>query len=288
MACMPGLPPHPIGRAQSWKDVDADIRAYVERTVRTFTDELGDRLAGVVLHGSLAAGCFYRAKSDLDLLVVVKDGLSVEARERIALALARQADTRPILGDLELSVLRAADATDFRHPSPFELHYSQTWRERMLAGNVDYAADRTDSDLAGHVTVARARGVSLYGPEPCALFGEVSASAFLESVRDDVVWSLSGDHLLESPYYGVLNACRALRAHVEGVEEAMRRAYSKEEGGAWALTYLPERHRRIVEQALACYRSDRPVSEAERLTDGHAWDVEALRAFRDHVAAVLL
>lgn len=284
---MHGLPPHPRGRAQAWSDVDADVRAYVEAAVRTHALRLGDRLVGVVLHGSLATGCFYRAKSDLDLLVVVKDGLSVDERDQIALELSRNARTRPILGDLELSVLRAAAAADFRHPCPFELHYSQMWRDRMLAGEVDYAGDPVDGDLAGHVTVARARGVSLYGPEPRELFGEVPTSAFLDSVRDDIAWCLTGDHLLESPYYGVLNACRTLRGHLEGVEQAMRHAYSKEEGGEWALTHLPERHRPVVEQALACYRSDRPVSEAERATDGHGWDAEALRSFRDHVAARL-
>ena len=285
---MHGLPPHPSGRAQSWSGADPDVQAYVEAAVRVFVRELGDRLAGVVLHGSLAAGCFYRAKSDLDLLVVVKDGLTVDERKRIALTLAGNARTRPILGDLELSVLRIAAAADFRHPCPFELHYSQTWRHRMLAGEVDYAGDPVDGDLAGHVTVARARGVSLYGPQPRELFGEVPASAFLDSVRDDIAWSLSGDHLLESPYYGVLNVCRTLRTHVEGAEQAMRCAYSKEEGGEWALTHLPERHRPLVAQALACYRSDRPVSEAERQADGHGWDAGALRSFRDDLAARLL
>ena len=41
-----------------------------------FTEEtrniLGDELVGVYLHGSAAMGCFNPAKSDLDLLIVVK------------------------------------------------------------------------------------------------------------------------------------------------------------------------------------------------------------------------
>ncbi|ACQ78717.1 conserved hypothetical protein [Beutenbergia cavernae DSM 12333] len=275
------LTPHPPDRAQSWATADPDIRSYVSAAVGLFTDELGDGVAGVVLHGSLAAGCFYRAKADLDLLVVVADPIEPTSRARLSRGLAQLAGTRPILGDLEVSAITAAAAATFRHPSPYELHYSAAWRDAVLEGRVDVAAQQVDGDLAGHVVVSRARGVALLGPPPVELFGAVPLEAFRDSVGADLAWTLSDDHLLESPYYGVLNVARTLRADAVGIERAVAEGTSKEEGALWALANLPEPRRGVVAQALACYRSGRPVSEAERPTDGHDWDPAALRAFRD-------
>lgn len=250
--------------------------------VAVFDDDPDARVRGAYLQGSLATGCFHRAKSDLDLLIVVDDPLPATARARTARRLAEASLTRPILGDVELSVLTAANARTFVHPSPFELHYSETWRAAILADEVDYTEERTDEDLAVHVTMTRARGLSLAGPPPHELLGPATPAAYVDSVIGDIEWLLSDDNLLGSPYYGVLNICRTLRGIGLGVEEAMREGTSKEEGGLWALETLPAVHRRLVEQALACYRSARPVPESERRTDGHGWDTEALRAFADH------
>jgi streptomycin 3"-adenylyltransferase len=60
--------PHPRGRAQHWHTADDDLRAFVDGIVAELANVLGDRLIAVTLHGSLAAGCFYRAKSHVDLL----------------------------------------------------------------------------------------------------------------------------------------------------------------------------------------------------------------------------
>lgn len=274
--------PHPPGRAQGWTTADPDLRSYLEQTVALFVRELGANLVGVVLHGSLAAGCYYRAKSDLDLLVVAEDSLSPRTRERIGLQLARRATGRPTLGDLELSLIRTADAQHVQHPCPHELHYSDSWRDRILAGEVDFAAEQRDPDLAAHAAVARARGVALYGGPPQDLFGPVPASAYIDAIIGDVAWTLDGDHLLETPFYGVLNACRTLQLAELGVEHAMEHAYSKEEGALWALQHIASEHCPVVEQALACYRSSRTVTAAERTTDGHAWDVRALAEFRTY------
>jgi streptomycin 3"-adenylyltransferase len=60
-------------RGQLWNDCDADIRAFAERVVEGFRVRLGEELIGVYLHGSLAMGCYRRAKSDLDLLIAGRE-----------------------------------------------------------------------------------------------------------------------------------------------------------------------------------------------------------------------
>jgi streptomycin 3"-adenylyltransferase len=267
--------PHPADRAQSWDDCDADVREYVTGTPAA----VGIPLVGAYLHGSLAMGCFYRAKSDLDLLLVVEEPLNDRQRERASLALAMRSDRRPITGDLELSILTRRQARAHEHPRPYEVHYSAAWTERILLGRMHYAdRHQADPDLAAHITVTRSRGVTLIGEPPQDVFAPVPESDYKAAVLADLAWALKDERLLESPYYGVLNACRVIAM----LQSPPGTVLSKEEGALWALEELPGRHRPIVEQALACYRSARPVSLEERATDGHAWDADALRAFAAH------
>ena len=45
------------------------VRDHIEVAVRGFQEILGGKLTGVYLHGSLAAGAFNRAKSDILLVI---------------------------------------------------------------------------------------------------------------------------------------------------------------------------------------------------------------------------
>ncbi len=252
--------------------------------VAAFQQALGSGLVGVYLHGSLAMGCYYRPKSDLDLLVVVGERLDPTVRRELALMTADLSGARPTLGNLELSVLWQGHTRHFAHPSPYELHYSAAWRERIRRGEVDYATDGRDPDLAAHCSVVRVRGVALVGPPIAEIFGPVPWDDYLDAVLDDYRWIVEDDHILETPVYGVLNCCRALALLTEG-EGTVR---SKEEGGLWGLTHLPVEHRPLIEQALRCYRSPDRIDEAHRRTGGMAWDAEALRRFRDDTVQMVL
>jgi predicted nucleotidyltransferase len=268
-------------RPQRWDDCDEEVRAWVDAVAGVFRDELGAALVGVYLHGSLATGCYRRPKSDVDLLVVARDPLSDEVRGRIARWLLALADARPTVGYLELSVVLERHARHFVHPLPYELHFNDHLGDAVRAGTYRHPPDARDPDLTAHVTVARARGVALAGPPPAEVFGPVPWDDFVWGVLDDFAWIVEGDHVLESPFYAVLNACRVLQL----LEEGEGTIANKEEGGLWALAHLPPEHRPVVEAALACYRSGAPVTPATRKTGGLAWDAAALRAFRDHAAA---
>jgi predicted nucleotidyltransferase len=257
--------PHPRDRAQSWADCDTDLRQYVEQALAA----TGLQPTGVYVHGSLAMGCFYRAKSDVDLLVVVRDALKPEQREHTARVLAERSSIRPMLGDLELSVLTERHAAEGKRE--YEEHYSAYWTEKILAG--EYAGPGTDADLAAHLSVVRSRGVTVSGRSPAEVFAEVPYDEYLRAIEAD----LEDVDLVAEPYYGVLNACRVLMVR------SSPQVVSKDEGGEWGLATLPEEHKSVVEQALRCYRSARPVPPEERGTDGHEWDRHALEAFRRYV-----
>ena len=250
------------------------------RTVHSFRDFLGVNLTGTYLHGSLASGSYYRAKSDIDLLVVVEEPLVEDERCRFALLCLSLSDKRPTLGDIELSVILELNAREFVHPLPYEVHYSSTHRDRILAGRQEYARNGTDRDLAAHCTVLKARGVRLDGAPIHEVFGAVPFEDYVDAVLYDLDSILEGDNILEGPHYGVLNTCRVLQV----LEEGEGTVPNKEDGAVWALDHLPSEHHKLIRQALQSYQSEVPVHEAEMRTGGLSWDESRLRAFRDYVS----
>jgi predicted nucleotidyltransferase len=275
---------HKVGRGQSWASADRDVRDYIRdvvEIVRAILEPNG--FVGAYLHGSLAMGSFYRPKSDIDLLLVVKQGLTPEQRRNLALRLCELSDARPVLGDLEVSVLRETETQHFHHPLPHELHYSAYWKQHILADKVDYATGGTDGDLAAHCASMRARGMSLAGRPIEKVFGPVPIEDTRRSILADLDDIMSDGVLSVSPVYGVLNACRVLALQAQGWSHVI----SKDEGGEWALRHLPEPHRRVVAQALSCYRSSETVTPELKLRDGHDWDQDALDGFGAYIRATV-
>jgi streptomycin 3"-adenylyltransferase len=285
MSSQPIAHEHERGRPQSWETADAEIRAFVEESVSKVGRELErSGFVGAYLHGSLAMGSFYRPKSDIDVLFVVEDRLDPDSRRDLAEVLCDCSDGAPAIGDLEVSVIRRSDARNFRQPLPYEVHLGENLKASLRDGSFDFTRERTDPDLAAHCTAVRARGVVLRGQPIGEVFGPVPSSANRSAILGDLAWILEDDHMIESPYYGVLNCCRVLELTSTG----WNGVFSKEEGGEWALEHLPEQYHPVVAQALACYRSPTAVPPEKRRTDGHDWDESALHVLRDYVAIRML
>jgi len=277
------LEAEPAGRPQSWRHCDPDIAAFVEGTVRVLEHELGPDLTGVYLHGSLAMGSYFRPKSDIDLLAVVERPLPTEQRRSIARSLAAHMRIRPIVGDLELSVITAQTARAVPVPVPYQVHVSGMWGERILSDEVSFDGDFTDPDLPAHLTHVRQRGITLVGPPICDAFGEIAWDGFVTAVEEDSAWVLADGNLLQSPLYGILNVCRVLQLR----HQRDRQVHSKDEAARWALAHLPPTHHNVVRQAWTAYRSEAEVASSERQTAGLTWPGEDLRNFRDFARSEL-
>lgn len=168
-------------------------------------------------------------------------------------------------------------------PMPYQVHYSEEWHDRIVAGEVDYAADGTDLDLIAHVTHLVQRGVTLHGAPHLEVFGVPPWSAYLDAVMADFRWLLDDEHVAETPYYAVLSICRTLQL-MSGNE---RRVRSKDEGGEWGLNNLPREHHALIGLALAAYRSGAPVTVERSHFGTVAWDAQQLLAFRDYARSRL-
>lgn len=269
-------------KAQSWENCDADIKQFVLDLVNVLENELGDNLIGIYLHGSLAMGCYYRPKSDLDIIVVAQNRIGGEVAKQAGIAIAKQADKRPTTGNVELSIITADTAKHIPVPVPFELHYSTEWHDKALNGNIEYNSSKTDIDLLSHLMYVQQRGVVLTGKSLQEVFGEYDWQHFMDAVIDDFEWILEDEHIVETPFYGVLNICRVLQL----ISENSKTVHSKDEGGEWGLENLPAEFRPLIQKALDVYRSSDDVNEAERRTGGQDWNKNKLLAFRDYARKV--
>lgn len=216
---------------------------------------LGDNLVGIYLHGSLAMGCFNPERSDIDLLVVTRHVMPIEIkRDMVELLLRSSQAPQPI----EISFLVEPEMHPFRHPLPYDLHYSESWRERYTEAlaNGSWLAwndePRFDYDLAAHLTIVRARGICLYGKPAQDVFPVVPAPSYADAILRDFDEALRERE--QMPVYFVLNACRVLAFLREG------HIFSKDEGDSWGLHALPTEQRDIVAWALDMYRGTRPFA----------------------------
>ena len=231
-----------------------ELRELLDVFAMNSMNILGNNLTGIYLHGSAAMECFNEKKSDIDILVVVKNGISKEIKRQymdMVVALNREAPSKGI----ELSIVKEAVCKPFVYPTPFELHFSIAHLNWYLSNPEDYIEnmDGTDKDLAAHFTIVYHRGKTLYGREIKSVFSEVSSEDYMDSILCDV--QNAKEDIIENAMYIILNLCRVLAYKKEKL------ILSKQEGGAWAIQYIsnPE-YKKTILSALEEYKTGNAMS----------------------------
>ncbi|TCI26407.1 DUF4111 domain-containing protein [Exiguobacterium sp. SH5S13] len=185
-------------------------------------------LEHLYLHGSIAMGGFHPEHSDLDFLIVTSRPLSPEEKLALTrLCLVTSNEPYPI----ELSVLTVRDLTAWRHPSPFDFHYSEGWRTRFESalrnrGVAMLQSGMTDPDLAAHVRVTCERGLVLYGEALKDVIVGFKEADYMDALMCDANDCLDSIH--DTPVYSVLNLTRVLAYCSD------RLVLSKQEALDWA------------------------------------------------------
>lgn len=213
---------------------------------------LEDNLTGIYLHGSAAMGCFHEEKSDIDLLLVVKESLSDEKKRRFMDKVIALNELAPAKG-LEFSVVLQDVCNPFVYPTPFELHFSIAHLNWYQVNPDDYIEKMkgTDKDLAAHFTVLRSRGKVLYGKAVKEVFGAVREEYYFDSIWNDICGAR--EEILENPTYIILNLCRVLAFRKDNC------ILSKREGGEWGLSHLPGKYTKLIADAMAEYAGGSPL-----------------------------
>ena len=236
-----------------WQNCPPEFRQQVLGLQTEFLNILGSELSGFYLHGSLVSGCFNPTKSDLDLLALTHSPLKPDQKVQLANCLLENS-RQP--APLEISFLNEKDLFPWRHPCPYDFHYSEGWRERFSNAQPDPQAElwldkeHLDEDLAGHITFLHAKGICLYGRPISEAFPAVPWTDYLGSILADYEWGK--DRSETYPVNLILNTCRTAAALLEN------RVLSKSEGGLWGLQKLPADLRFLIRKALDVYDNNHP------------------------------
>ncbi len=243
-----------------WNDCPPMVRRQSNLIRSYLSDYLGEALAGVYVHGSLALGRFLPARSDLDMLIVVDRPLAPEQRYKLMIAFL-SLHKQPV--PVEASIVLKSDLEAWSHPLPYQFHFSEHWRKRfeaMEAREDDtfwrFRGQATDPDLACHVRLAKLSGICLHGPAASELLPDVPEEHFRDAIRRD-----ADDHLRASgdlEFGGILSLLRIWSYREDGV------IYSKSDAGRWAAERLAEPQRSIVLGAVAEYESNGSPAELDQ------------------------
>ncbi|MDY2938849.1 MAG: DUF4111 domain-containing protein [Fusicatenibacter sp.] len=208
---------------------------------------LKSNLIGIYLHGSAVMGCYNPAKSDIDLITVVKEKMTPDSKRAFMDMVVNLNELAPAKG-IEMSIVTGNVCNPFLYPTPFELHFSVAHLAWYKENPNDYIAkmNGVDKDLAAHFTVILKRGKCLYGLPIEEVFGEVPREAYLDSIRNDIADARTA--ITRDTMYITLNLARVLAYQRDGI------VISKKEGGEWALRNLSAEYHPLLKDALREYQ----------------------------------
>lgn len=223
-----------------------------------------ENLTGIYLHGSLAMGCFNPNKSDIDLIIVIRNNITDIQKLQFMNHIAELNKTAPGKG-IELSIVKEDYCKNFLYPTPFELHFSNAHLQWFIDNPNDYIhkMNGTDKDLAAHFKIIKKYGIVLQGEAINDVFADVPEKDYVDSIWFDIKGAK--EDILEEPIYVILNLCRAAAFLKSDL------ILSKKQGGEWALQNLSTQYHTLISNAVQSYmlenEMDADPMEAQKFAD---------------------
>lgn len=243
----------------SWESCAIDVKDFVMNLLCETKEVLKEDFVGFYLHGSLAMGGFHPKNSDIDILIVTITPMAVQAKRELAQLLLKRSN-KPF--PIEMSCLNVKQLKNWVHPSPFDFHYSEYWRERYEAdldmGTNQYLNDhlKTDADLAAHITITTERGICVEGAPIVEVFPAIPHAHYVAAIMSDFEACLVD--IEKDPVYCTLNLLRVLWYLQEGVIS------SKQEAGQWGLRSLPKGMTATIQKVIDRYSGEESSDDFEQ------------------------
>lgn len=235
-----------------WETCPQEVRDFIRNLNKGIQRIIKENFVGFYIHGSLAMGGFNPRSSDIDVLVVTNKAIGVEIKWLLAHFFLEYSNS-PF--PVEISFLNKEQLKDWKHPCPFDFHYSEFWRKRhqdaLISETFNFLQKEksTDTDLAAHITVTSHRGICVYGDAIAEVFPIVPQSDYISSIMGDFKDCIR--NIENEPVYCSLNLIRVFWYLKEGVIS------SKQEAGNWGLGILPQDLRTTVEKAINTYTGNK-------------------------------
>jgi predicted nucleotidyltransferase len=231
-----------------------DVNATLGLLLARMRAVLGAKLVGLYLYGSLAAGDFDPASSDVDFVAATTARLDDGELAQVAAMHAEMVASGGKWGKrlegayFPLDALRRHNPRDMRHP--------------FLSSTTPFGVHDLGWDWVINRQTLRERGVVVDGPPPATLIDPISRAELTHAVR--MLLRTDWSHYLDDPKllrtrnyqaFAIFTMCRALYALERG------EFVSKSTAAAWAEQKLDARWRPLVARARA-WRADKAVDDA--------------------------
>jgi hypothetical protein len=235
-----------------WEHSPKDIYNDVMTCVETLSQSLREDLTGVYLHGSLALNCFNPQRSNINLLVVIKQDITEPTLwDVIRLMIRHSGKPYPYM----LAIVKESALFPWRYPVPFEFYYSEPIRmfyETMLTEGIQKRnTQATHHDLALHIACVRHHGICLAGQEVDYTFPVIPRLDYVDALMREV--RSQYDNVMFDPVLAILTLCRAYYFLAEG------KLASKDEAAVWVLKSLKADFYPVVSCLLDYYRGDADI-----------------------------
>jgi hypothetical protein len=221
-----------------------DVNALIDRLLSDVRTAVGPHFIGMYLHGSLAAGDFDLARSDIDFVMVTREELPSDIVNALAAMHERVA------------------ASDLKWSTNFEGSYISARAIRRYAApgsthpaiRVDgsFGLDEHRSEWVIQRHVIREQGIIVVGPSPDTLIDPVSPADLKQAVSQllEEWWrpQLANPFRLSSSEYqayAILTMCRARFTLACGA------IASKPQAAAWARENLDSRWAGLIDRAVS-------------------------------------
>lgn len=179
---------------------------------------------GMYIHGSYAEGTFKWERSDIDIIVLINNKLSVIEKEQLLDLFVNNSEKCPKKG-IEISFLNIYSLNNEKHPFSYEFHYSPYWYSHIEENLCQIKTDRIkyDPDIASHIMNLWTHSVVIEGPEVANIFPKIKGSEFIDSIEDTLIDNVDA----------IMNLCRKHYYIRYG------KLLSKYEGLTWAISEFP-------------------------------------------------
>lgn len=252
------------------------IPSEADKALLIIKKQLAKSLLAVYLHGSAVAGGL-RPHSDVDLLVVIDQPLTPEAREHLAAELMMISGRYPFDPDgrrpLELLVFLRTDLAAPPYPARCEFIYGEWLRHDYARGEIPKPV--YDPELTLVLAQSRQEAKPLLGPNASELLPAVPRPDIHRAIGDalpTLIDTLQGDERNV-----LLTLARMWRTLMTG------EFVSKDVAANWATARLPAEQAAILDDARAAY-----LGKGEGDWQNRQQDVRrTVNSLHDHVLANL-
>jgi len=241
-------------KLQNIDKLPSEVIPVLQKHSDILLDLLGKKLTGIYVHGSAAMGGFTFKQSDFDYLAIISSPLTPEERQKLSKSFLEIYGEDVPGNGVEMSIVVAKFAgKGFRYPTPYEFHMGT--KEQVEFHGLPHKSEMTDIDLSAHFTIAKKRGICVYGKSIEEVFVDIPRKYYLDSIAKDSEESFNniqektGVEKCIVPKYAVLNFCRVIAF----IEESL--ITSKVEGAEWALKNLLGKYHPVILAALQEYQS---------------------------------